>query len=408
MFPSVFPLVPALVSSPPCPSWLSLAPGSAPAGPAASAASPGPRGALLPTSRGVGFARLPRRLGPAQPTVSGRAALAVGFAGFAGFAGTGRAAARGPGSPASVPEAPGRAHGRRPSRSPSPAWASSGPAPAAGASRLSRPAAPRPLDHPDITRVPPTFGGPRSPWGRPDLVRHRPWRAIRGVEPAARRPARRERGSAPPRGRRGLPIGPRPPLGRRSPRHPVSASAGAELLGVSPARFSRLARGGCFSPCEFLLTEHGVIAWRYPPVELLLLARRRPGLLAGSLPEGLRHTLRQGRDWRPRRWRARRTGLLAGQAPGPWEAAAVPAAVLPLGTLRAEVPDAAERAVLGRLRPPLVAARLAAGPWRTVRRLLTVHDADETGWYREQLAAALRLARRRPLPALTAGPRPSP
>ncbi|WP_233580961.1 DUF6397 family protein, partial [Streptomyces triticirhizae] len=68
----------------------------------------------------------------------------------------------------------------------------------------------------------------------------------------------------------------------------------------------------------------------------------------------------------------------------------------------------AERAALGRLRPPLVAAGLAAGPWRTVRRLLTAQEPDESGWYRQQLAAALRLARRRPLPVLTAGPRPSP
>ncbi|TNM27035.1 hypothetical protein FH715_22020 [Streptomyces sedi] len=188
----------------------------------------------------------------------------------------------------------------------------------------------------------------------------------------------------------------------------MSTAVGAELLGISTARFSRLARGGCFSPCEFLLTEHGVIAWRYPPVELLRLARRRPALLTGALPEGLRHTLSRGHDWRPRRWRARRTGTLVGQAAGPWEAAAVPAAVLPLGVLREAVPDPAERAALSRLRPPLVAARLAAGPWRTVRRLLTAHDPEESGWYREQLAVALRLARQEPPPAVTAPRRRSP
>ncbi|WP_097231199.1 DUF6397 family protein [Streptomyces zhaozhouensis] len=282
--------------------------------------------------------------------------------------------------------------------------------PARGATATGRrqePRAARLFDHPLITRVPaaPRSGVTEDLARHRRLVRHRPWRVPGGLAPA-RRPGRWER--AAPRARRRAGPLPRPPVGRRLPRHPVSAAAGAQLLGVSTARFSRLARGGCFSPCEFLLTEHGVIAWRYPPVELLRLARRRPALLTGALPEGLRHTLSRGHDWRPRRWRARRTGLLVGQAAGPWEAAAVPAAVLPLGDLRAAVPDPAERAALGRLRPPLVAARLAAGPWRTVRRLLTAHDPEEAGWYREQLEAALRLARQRPLPAVTAPRRRSP
>ncbi|UED88108.1 DUF6397 family protein [Streptomyces profundus] len=241
--------------------------------------------------------------------------------------------------------------------------------------------------------------------------------------PAPRRPAR---GSLRRPRRRGRPQGraeradhgpervryaPRRLSGKRFPERPVSASAGAVLMGISTARFSRLARGGCFSPSEFHLTEHGVVAWRFPPDELCVFARRRPGLLTGPLPDGLRHSLRQGQDWRPRRWRARRTGLLAGQASCPWEAAAVPAAVLDPGTLEAEVPDPVERAVLGRLRPPLMAARLAAGPWRSVRRLLTARDPDEVGWYREQLGLALDAARGRPLPLaapLTAGPRQSP
>ncbi|WP_193318002.1 MULTISPECIES: DUF6397 family protein [Streptomyces] len=317
-----------------------------------------------PTAHGTGVSPLPW---PARPTVTGRATLTVGPRGRAAGGLRGRAAAAPRGARA--------------------------------------PVLPRLPDHPRITRVPPGPAALALGRARAQLIRHRPWRSAPGLAaPSVSRPGRRERGG-PPRARR---VPHRPSLGRRFPHRPVGASVGAELLGISTARFSRLAKGGCFSPCEFLLTEHGVIAWRYPPVELLALARRRPALLTGALPEGLRHTLRQGQDWRPRRWRARRTGLLVGQAAGPWEAAAVPAAVLPLGALRESVPDPAERAALCRLRPPLVAAGLAAGPWRTVRRLLTAQEPDESGWYRQQLAAALRLARRRPLPLLTAGPRPSP
>ncbi|WP_158920790.1 DUF6397 family protein [Streptomyces sp. NBRC 109706] len=275
--------------------------------------------------------------------------------------------------------------------------------PSRGRSRLPAPvAAGSPLLEQPAPRTSPEAFPPRPA----------PRRPARGAQRRPKRQGRlRGRAERAVHGPERVRYAPRRPLAKRFPERPVSASAGAVLMGISTARFSRLARGGCFSPSDFHLTEHGVVAWRYPPEELSVFARRRPGLLTGQLPDGLRHSLRQGQDWRPRRWRARRTGVLTGQAAGPWEAAAVPAAVLDHGTLESEVPDPVERAVLGRLRPPLMAARLAAGPWRSVRRLLTARDPDEVVWYRAQLSLALEAARGRPLPPaapVTAGPRPSP
>jgi uncharacterized protein DUF6397 len=168
----------------------------------------------------------------------------------------------------------------------------------------------------------------------------------------------------------------------------VNATQGAELLRISPARFGRLARGGCLTPVS-LCPHRGVIVWRYPAAELRLFAQRHPELLSGPAPRGLRLLLRQGGDWRPRRWRGRHTSLLARQADDPWEKAAVPAAVLDPGALRAVVPDAHERALLHLLRPPLADAREAV-----VREVLTAKEPDEARWYGVALALALADARR--------------
>jgi hypothetical protein len=173
----------------------------------------------------------------------------------------------------------------------------------------------------------------------------------------------------------------------------VNATQGAELLRISPARFGRLARGGCLTPLS-LYPHRGVIVWRYPAAELRLFAQRHPELLSGRAPRGLRLLLRQGSDWRPRRWRGRHTSLLARQADDPWERAAVPAAVLEPGALREVVPDAHERALLHLLRPPLADAREA-----TAREVLTAKEPDEARWYVVALTLALADARR-------AGPAP--
>jgi hypothetical protein len=186
----------------------------------------------------------------------------------------------------------------------------------------------------------------------------------------------------------------------------VGAVAGAGLLGISLARFARLARGGCFSPVGFRIGRHRVIDWRYRAAEVAAFAERRPELLSGPMPEGLRRALRRGEDWRPRRWRSRRTDLLSRQAGDAWERAAVLVAVLDPPTVAAEVRDARERALLYRLRPHLVDPGLAACRWDAVGALLTATDPDEARWYRASLALALRDARREgPVPA-RAGPWP--
>lgn len=178
----------------------------------------------------------------------------------------------------------------------------------------------------------------------------------------------------------------------------VNAAAGAELLRISPARFARLARGGCFAPVSFYPDHHGLVVWRYPAAELRSAARLRPDLLTGPLPGGLRRALRSGADWRPRRWRSRRTSLLTRHARGPWERAAVPAAVLDQAAVRAAGPDTRELELLRRLRPPLAADAPLWPPsgarHPSVRAALTATDPEEAQWYARALQRALHDARR--------------
>ncbi|WP_147450906.1 DUF6397 family protein [Streptomyces hoynatensis] len=169
----------------------------------------------------------------------------------------------------------------------------------------------------------------------------------------------------------------------------VGAAAGAGLLGISPARFTRLARVGRFAPADFSLTRYRVVSWRYPAAELLAFAELSPGLLRGRAPEELRRALGRGVDERACRWRARRTARLARQAGDPWQRAAVFAAVLEPPALASAVPVAADRVRLLRLRPPLVAAQLPIDHWDVVRRVLTATDPREARWYQERVRGAL-------------------
>ncbi|MFF2372918.1 DUF6397 family protein [Streptomyces xiamenensis] len=185
----------------------------------------------------------------------------------------------------------------------------------------------------------------------------------------------------------------------------VNASGGADLLGISTARFARLARGGCFSPVGFHLNRYHALVWRYAAGELRELAGHSPELLRGAVPEGLRKALAAGQDWRPRKWRGRRTALLMRQAAGPWEKAAVPAAVLEPPVLREMVPDPDERAHLALLRPPLLS--LPPGGTRTevIRDVLRATDPEEVRWYRSLLERHLAGARAaRPAPGTVPAP----
>lgn len=58
----------------------------------------------------------------------------------------------------------------------------------------------------------------------------------------------------------------------------VGTAAGAALLDIAPARFTRLARAGCFSPVTFYLNRYRAVVWLYLADELAAFSR--PGTRA--------------------------------------------------------------------------------------------------------------------------------
>ncbi|MDT3399730.1 DUF6397 family protein, partial [Streptomyces sp. B1866] len=182
----------------------------------------------------------------------------------------------------------------------------------------------------------------------------------------------------------------------------VGTAAGAEALGVSPGRFTRLARAGYLVPVRCYVNRYRALVWLYAAAELADLAERRPDLLAGRAPEALRALLAAGADRRARTWRARRVAHLLRQADDPWRRAAVWAAVLAPDDIAAAVPDPAERALVQRLAPDLGGSRAQAPAVRAVMDGISTADGpQEAAHYRSGLAAALDGARR-------SGPPPRP
>ncbi|MFP8961626.1 DUF6397 family protein [Streptomyces nanhaiensis] len=178
----------------------------------------------------------------------------------------------------------------------------------------------------------------------------------------------------------------------------VGAREGAGLLGVTPLRFTRLARAGCFGPVRFSLNRYRAVVWLYLASELRAAGQRaaehQPALLGGPLPEGLRRVLAGGEDWRPRHWRNRRIAQAVRRTDDPWAAAAAHAAVLTPTVLEEAVPDPAERARLEELRPRLTTARPESfAARRVVRGLLTADGEEEILWHRLGLTLALSTAR---------------
>ncbi|MEU7137614.1 DUF6397 family protein [Streptomyces sp. NPDC046261] len=180
----------------------------------------------------------------------------------------------------------------------------------------------------------------------------------------------------------------------------VGTAEGAELMGISPARFARLARGGCFAPVRFYVNRYRVVVWHYLASDLVEFADRNPEMLTGRTPALLRAALEKHPDRRARSWRARRLDQLTAATGDPWERAAVPAAVLDPGELAHAVPDPGERAYLHALRPVLARARPEATAAREViDELVMAEDPDEIDWHRHCLIAALTEARAdRPAP----------
>ncbi|WP_308119062.1 DUF6397 family protein [Streptomyces sp. JJ38] len=175
----------------------------------------------------------------------------------------------------------------------------------------------------------------------------------------------------------------------------VGASEGAAELGISSARFTRLARAGCFGPAAFTVNRYRRLVWRYLAVELEQFGAGRPGLLHGALPRTVRELLAEGADCRARLWRARRVAQLLRQAGGPWSAAAVYTAVLPVEVVDEVVPDGRERLVLDALRPALLTARPASPTVSSAAAaVLTAQPPDEVHGHRLNLTLALTEARR--------------
>lgn len=174
----------------------------------------------------------------------------------------------------------------------------------------------------------------------------------------------------------------------------VGTSEGAELMGISTARFGRLARAGCFAPVRFYVNRYRAVVWHYLAADLVEFADVSPELLTGRTPPALRDALAEREDRRARGWRARRLDQLLARTDDPWERAAVTASVLGPEQLADAVPDPYERARVSELRPELSAVRADTQAVRAVvDRVTLAADPDEIAWYRRQLTAALARAR---------------
>ncbi|MBO8191806.1 hypothetical protein ITI46_08945 [Streptomyces oryzae] len=193
------------------------------------------------------------------------------------------------------------------------------------------------------------------------------------------------------------------PGGLRERLRVMGAGEASELLDISPSRFARLARAGCFGPVSFYVNRYRTVVWLYLAEELRNFAENNRTLLTGRLPAGMRACLTAGTDHRARRWREKRVGQLAREAAGFWERAAVRASVLADSTLAEAVPDPGERARLRELRPCFLEVRPVSGATRDIlEELCLAEGEEETRWYRCLLAADLEAARAADAVAATA------
>ncbi|MCX4851052.1 DUF6397 family protein [Streptomyces sp. NBC_00893] len=180
----------------------------------------------------------------------------------------------------------------------------------------------------------------------------------------------------------------------------VGTAAGARQLGISPDRFTKLARAGCLTPITFYLNRYRAIVWLYLADELTGFAAREPQLLTGRSPGWLRDRLEGGADCRAGNWRSRRVERLLSLTEDPWARVAVLADTLDPVQLAEVVDDPYERAYLARLRPE--PAFGPTGPvWarETMAHLMRADEPDELLWRRVNLIMELDNAREvRPAP----------
>ncbi|WP_406143164.1 DUF6397 family protein [Streptomyces sp. NBC_01012] len=202
----------------------------------------------------------------------------------------------------------------------------------------------------------------------------------------------------------------------------TGTAEGAKLLGVSPVRFTGLARIGCVSPIAFCLNRYRAVVWLYLVDELLAFAAKEPDLIGGRSPAGMRTLLEAGTDHRARNWRSRRTDRLLNRAEDPWTRAALQASALDPVQLAEVVEDPYERAYLARVRPDAAFGRPGSASGReAMERLMLADDPDEILWRRVNLTQELEQAREfrpaprpgcdpafRPVPARPVHSRPTP
>ncbi|MEK8146558.1 DUF6397 family protein [Streptomyces sp. M10(2022)] len=173
----------------------------------------------------------------------------------------------------------------------------------------------------------------------------------------------------------------------------AGTAEGAALLGISPVRFSGLARVGCVSPVTFYLNRYRAVVWLYL-IEEPRVRRQGAGTSRGRSPDEMRTMLEAGTDLRARNWRSRRTDRLLSSTEDPWTRAAVQACALDPVQLAEVVDDPYERAYLAGVRPEPVFGRPVSLFGREVLgQLLLADDPDEILWRRVNLGLELDRAR---------------
>ncbi|MFJ6710982.1 DUF6397 family protein [Streptomyces sp. NPDC091265] len=192
----------------------------------------------------------------------------------------------------------------------------------------------------------------------------------------------------------------------------VGTAEGARLMGISPVRFTRLARAGCVTPVAFYLNRYRAVVWLYLAQELGRLAARSPELLVGRSPAWMRSRLDAGTDCRPRNWRSRRIERLLTLNDDPWARAAVAAEALDPVQLAEVVDDPYERAYFVRVRPePVFGHRGSQATREAMGRLMLADEPDEILWRRVNLLMELdsaRELRQAPRPGEELRPAPAP
>ncbi|MFI5634237.1 DUF6397 family protein [Streptomyces sp. NPDC051664] len=192
----------------------------------------------------------------------------------------------------------------------------------------------------------------------------------------------------------------------------VGTAEGARLLGISPVRFTRLARAGCITPVTFYLNRYRAVVWLYLAQEVIGFAARAPQLLAGNSPVWMRARLDAGTDWRARNWRAQRIERLLSRTEDPWRRAAVLAGALDPVQLAEVVDDPYERAYLAKVRPePVFGPPGSVAAREVMAQLMQADDPDEILWRRINLIMELdgaRASRQAPRPGDDHRPVPVP